>query len=42
MTEGLQALLGWLQKALEEANIFKLASVISDIMGVSGRRMIEA
>jgi transposase len=30
-----------LQKALEEANI-KLDSVISDIMGVSGRRMIEA
>ena len=30
-----------LQKTLEEANI-KLDSVISDIMGVSGRRMIEA
>jgi len=30
-----------LQKALEDANI-KLDSVISDIMGVSGRRMIEA
>lgn len=29
------------QKTLEEANI-KLDSVISDIMGVSGRRMIEA
>ena len=31
----------WIQKTLEEANI-KLNSVISDIMGVSGRRMIEA
>ncbi len=30
-----------IQKTLEEANI-KLDSVISDIMGVSGRRMIEA
>jgi transposase len=30
-----------LQKTLEEANI-KLDSVISDIMGLSGRRMIEA
>jgi len=30
-----------LQKTLEEANI-KLDSVISDILGVSGRRMIEA
>ena len=30
-----------LQKTLEEANI-KLDSVVSDIMGVSGRRMIEA
>ena len=30
-----------LQKTLEDANI-KLDSVISDIMGVSGRRMIEA
>ncbi len=30
-----------IQKTLEEANI-KLNSVISDIMGVSGRRMIEA
>src|SRR5208282_935162 len=30
-----------LQKTLEESNI-KLDSVISDIMGVSGRRMIEA
>jgi transposase len=30
-----------LQKALEDANI-KLDSVISDIMGLSGRRMIEA
>src|SRR6266481_4523514 len=30
-----------IQKTLEEANI-KLASVISDIPGVSGRRMIEA
>jgi transposase len=30
-----------MQKTLEEANI-KLDSVISDIMGVSGRRMIEA
>jgi transposase len=30
-----------IQKALETANI-KLASVVSDIMGVSGRRMIEA
>lgn len=30
-----------LQKTLEEANI-KLASVISDILGVNGRRMIEA
>jgi transposase len=30
-----------IQKALEEANI-KLDSVISDILGVSGRRMIEA
>ena len=30
-----------IQKTLEEANI-KLASVISDILGVSGRRMIEA
>jgi len=30
-----------MQKTLEEANI-KLASVISDIVGVSGRRMIEA
>src|SRR5262249_30425675 len=30
-----------LQKTLEEANI-KLASVISDILGVNGRRLIEA
>src|SRR6266581_4700209 len=30
-----------IQKTLEEANI-KLASVISDILGVNGRRMIEA
>ena len=30
-----------LQKTLEEANI-KLDAVVSDIMGVSGRRMIEA
>jgi transposase len=30
-----------IQKTLETANI-KLASVVSDIMGVSGRRMIEA
>ena len=30
-----------IQKTLEEANI-KLASVISEVMGVSGRRMIEA
>ena len=30
-----------IQKTLEEANI-KLDSVISDVMGVSGRRMIEA
>lgn len=30
-----------MQKTLEEANV-KLNSVISDIMGVSGRRMIEA
>ncbi len=30
-----------IQKTLEEANI-KLDSVISDIMGLSGRRMIEA
>ena len=30
-----------IQKTLEEANI-KLNSVISDIMGLSGRRMIEA
>jgi hypothetical protein len=30
-----------IQKTLEEANI-KLDTVISDIMGVSGRRMIEA
>src|ERR1700740_1968691 len=30
-----------IQKTLEEANI-KLDSVISDILGVSGRRMIEA
>jgi len=30
-----------LQKTLEEANV-KLDSVVSDIMGVSGRRMIEA
>ncbi len=30
-----------IQKTLEEANI-KLGSVISDIMGVSGRKMIEA
>ena len=30
-----------IQKTLEEANI-KLDAVISDIMGVSGRRMIEA
>jgi hypothetical protein len=30
-----------IQKTLEEANI-KLDSVISNIMGVSGRRMIEA
>ena len=30
-----------IQKTLEEANI-KLASVISDILGASGRRMIEA
>jgi transposase len=30
-----------LQKTLEDANI-KLASVISDVMGLSGRKMIEA
>src|ERR1700712_4185690 len=30
-----------LQKTLEEANI-KLDSVISDVMGLSGRRMVEA
>ena len=30
-----------IEKTLEEANI-KLGAVISDIMGVSGRRMIEA
>ena len=30
-----------LQKTLEDANI-KLDSVISDVMGLSGRRMIEA
>jgi transposase len=30
-----------MQKTLEEANI-KLASVITDVMGLSGRRMIEA
>jgi transposase len=30
-----------LQKTLEDANI-KLGSVISDILGLSGRRMIEA
>jgi transposase len=30
-----------IQKTLEEANI-KLDSVISDVMGASGRRMIEA
>ena len=30
-----------IQKALEEANI-KLDSVISDVLDVSGRRMIEA
>ena len=30
-----------IQKTLEEANI-KLAGLISDIMGLSGRRMIEA
>lgn len=30
-----------IQKTLEEANI-KLDSVIGDIMGVSGRRMVEA
>ena len=30
-----------IQKTLEEANI-KLDSVITDILGVSGRRMIEA
>ncbi len=30
-----------MQKTLEEANI-KLDSVISEIMGLSGRRMIEA
>jgi transposase len=30
-----------IQKTLEEANI-KLDSIITDIMGLSGRRMIEA
>ena len=30
-----------LQKVLEDANV-KLASVVSDVLGGSGRRMIEA